>query len=160
MGTHFRGPPAQVDALDAYIKLMRAADSVTTRAHAILPPGLTLSQFGVLEALLHCGPLCQSELATKLLKSGGNITLVVDNLERGGWVRRERDQRDRRFITVLLTTKGRSFIQRLFPKIAESIAQQFSSLSTEEQATLGALCRKVGKGSCASASAPTASRSA
>lgn len=147
MGTHFRGSPAQVAALDAYIKLMRAADSATARAHAVLPAGLTISQFGVLEALLHRGPLCQSELATKLLKSGGNITLVVDNLERGGWVRRERDRRDRRFITVSLTPKGRTFIQRLFPKVAESITRQFSLLSSEEQSALAALCRKVGKGS-------------
>ena len=51
MGTHHQGPKSEVLALDAYIKLMRAADSVTARAHLVLPPGVTLTQFAALEAL-------------------------------------------------------------------------------------------------------------
>jgi MarR family 2-MHQ and catechol resistance regulon transcriptional repressor len=74
MGTHYQGTQAETDALNAYIKLMRAAESVTARAHNVLPKEITLSQFGVLEALLHRGPLCQGELASKLLRSGGNVT--------------------------------------------------------------------------------------
>jgi MarR family 2-MHQ and catechol resistance regulon transcriptional repressor len=144
MGTHYQGTKAEIDALNAYIKLMRAAESVTVRAHAELPKEITLSQFGVLEALLHRGPLCQSELADKLLKSGGNLTLIVDNLEKAGLVTRERDRNDRRFITVSLTAKGRSFISELFPKVAASITRELSTLSPAEQFTLGWLCKKVG----------------
>jgi len=144
MGTHYQGTKAETDALNAYIKLMRAAESVTARAHSVLPKEITLSQFGVLEALLHRGPLCQSELAGKLLKSGGNITLIVDNLEKAGYVSRERDQDDRRFITVSLTPRGKAFIADLFPKVAASITREFSALSSAEQFTLGWLCKKVG----------------
>jgi len=127
MGTHHQGPKSEVLALDAYIKLMRSADSVTSRAHLVLPPGVTLTQFAALEALYHLGPLFQSELAAKLLKSGGNLTLVVDNLERDGLVSRTRDPADRRYVKVELTPKGRRFIGTLFPKVAKSIAQNSPS---------------------------------
>lgn len=146
MGTHFKGTKAEIDALNAYIKLMRAAESVTTRAHAVLPKDVTLAQFGALEALLHCGPLSQSELAGKLLKSGGNITLIVDNLEKAGHVVRERSSEDRRFVTVSLTDSGRAFITDLFPKVAASITRELGALSSAEQFTLGWLCKKAGLG--------------
>lgn len=145
MGTHYRGTKAETDALDAYIKLMRAAESVTVRAHAVLPKEITLSQFGVLETLLHRGPLYQSELAAKLLKSGGNLTLIVDNLEKLALVKRERDEKDRRFVTVSLTDKGREFIAELFPKVAANLTREFAALSSAEQFTLGWLCKKVGR---------------
>ena len=102
MGTHHQGSKSEILALDAYIKLMRAADSITARAHLVLPDGVTLTQFAALEALYHLGPLFQSELAAKLLKSGGNLTLVVDNLERDGFVSRTRDAADRRSSGAML----------------------------------------------------------
>jgi len=156
MGTHHRGAKAEIDALNAYIKLMRAAESVTSRAHAVLPKGLTLSQFGVLEVLLHRGSLCQSDLAGKLLKSGGNITFVVDNLEKTGHVVRERNPKDRRFVTVSLTSSGRTFITDLFPKVAASITRELAALSSAEQFTLGWLCKKAGLGGSAAVSKPLA----
>jgi MarR family transcriptional regulator, 2-MHQ and catechol-resistance regulon repressor len=144
MGTHYQGSKEETDALNAYIKLMRAAETLTTRSHAVLPKNLTISQFGALEALLHRGPMCQSELAAKLLKSGGNITLVVDNLVKAGFVTRQRDEQDRRFITVSLTDKGRAFITELFPKVVANITREFGVLSSAEQFTLGWLCKKLG----------------
>lgn len=138
--------PAETLALDAYIKLMRASESVTVRSHTALPKGLTLAQFGVLEALLHRGPLCSSELAGKLLKSAGNLTLVIDNLERDGHVKRERDPGDRRFVTIHLTPQGRKFIADLFPAIAAGITREFAALTAAEQAMLGELCKKLGRG--------------
>jgi MarR family 2-MHQ and catechol resistance regulon transcriptional repressor len=146
MGTHHQGAKPEVLALDAYIKLMRAADSVTARAHLSLPDGLTLTQFAALEALYHLGPLYQSELATKLLKSGGNLTLVVDNLERDGFVTRTRDAADRRFVKVDLTPKGRRFIGTLFPKIAASLTQEFGVLSSRDQLALARICKRLGVG--------------
>jgi MarR family 2-MHQ and catechol resistance regulon transcriptional repressor len=146
MGTHYQGTKAETDALNAYIKLMRASDSVTARVHAVLPAGLTISQFGTLETLLHRGPMCQSDLASKLLMSGGNITLVVSNLEKSGWIARERDAKDRRFITVALTDQGRAFISSLFPRVAAAITKELGVLTTAEQFTLGWLCKKLGLG--------------
>lgn len=144
MDSHYQGTKAEVEALGAYVKLMRAAESVTVRAHAVLPKGITIAQFGVLEALFHRGPLCQGALAGKLLRSGGNVTLIVDNLKKSGLVSRERNPDDRRFITVSLTEKGRAFIAEVFPRVAASITRELSALSSAEQFTLGWLCRKVG----------------
>ena len=151
MNNRYRGSKADIEALNAYVKLMRASESITVRAHAILPKEITMPQFGALEALLHCGPLSQSELAGKLLKSGGNITLIVDNLEKAGHVVRERSSEDRRFVTVSLTDSGRAFITDLFPQVAASITRELGALSSAEQFTLGWLCKKAGLG------APTAS---
>ncbi len=87
MGTHYDGSESEVKTLNAFIKLMRASESINNRLNRHLAEqDLTVSQFGVLEALLHLGPLNQKSLAEKLLKSGGNITLVIDNLEKSGWV--------------------------------------------------------------------------
>jgi len=146
MPTHYRGKPEQVAALDAYIKLMRAADSVTARLQPVMGSvGLTFGQFGTLDALLHLGPLCQRDLGHKLLRSSGNTTVVVNTLVQRGLVRRARRRDDRRFITVTLTDKGRQLIERLFPRHVALIVREMSLLSRREQAELGRLCRLIGR---------------
>ncbi len=133
-------------ALGTYIKLMRCVSVLDAGVHRPLKgAGLTSSQFGVLEALLHLGPMCQKELGRKLLLSGGNITTVVTNLERRGLVQRTRDPRDRRFITVELTASGHGLVVDLFPEHAETITRMLAALSPEEQDQLGCLCRKLGR---------------
>ena len=144
MGTRHRGSIEEINALNAFIKLQRASESVATRVHAVLPEGLTITQFGVLEALHHIGPLCQGELAEKLLRSGGNLTLVVDNLEKGGYVLRERDPAARRFVVVKLTDKGQAFISEIFPRILANVTREMAALSSTELLDLGRLCKKVG----------------
>ena len=144
MGTRHQGAIEEINALNAFIKLQRSAESVSTRIHAVLPDGLTITQFGVLEALHHLGPLCQSELAEKLLKSGGNLTLVVDNLEKACFVLRARDASDRRFVVVRLTEKGSVFIDALFPKVVANVTREMRALSSTELADLGRLCKKIG----------------
>ncbi len=144
MGTRHRGSIEEINALNTFIKLQRAAESVSARVHALLPEGLTVTQFGVLESLHHIGPLCQGELAEKLLRSGGNLTLVVDNLEKAGLVVRERDPADRRFVVVKLTPKGSAFIAEIFPRVAANITREMNRLSSTELLDLGRLCKKVG----------------
>lgn len=147
MGTRHRGPADEVRALDLFIKLMRAAESVATRVHrAVAEADLTVSQFGVLEAVFHLGPMCQKELGTKLLKSGGNITMVVGNLERRGLVRRTRNPENRKYVTVSLTDAGRSLIARVFPRHVAEVVREVSVLSAAEQAALAALLRTLGRG--------------
>jgi len=146
MGTRYLGTTAEITALDAYIKLVRATESVSQRIHRHLETHkLTITQFGVLEILLHLGAMHQRELAEKLLKSGGNITLVIDNLEKRQLVKRDREIGDRRCISVSLTPKGKELISDIFPAHVEAIAGQMSVLSLEEQAELGRLCKKLGK---------------
>lgn len=144
MGTRHRGSIEEINALNAFIKLQRAAESVSVRVHAVLPESLTITQFGVLDALHHIGPLCQGELAEKLLKSGGNLTLVVDNLEKAGYVLRERDPADRRFVVVRLTEKGQAFIATVFPKILANVTREMAALSGTELSDFGRLCKKIG----------------
>ena len=144
MGTRHRGPIDEINALNTFIKLQRAAESVSTRVHSVLPDELTITQFGVLEALHHIGPLCQGELAEKLLRSSGNLTLVVDNLEKADYVLRERDPADRRFVVVRLTDKGQSFINEIFPRILANVTREMAALSSTELLDLGRLCKKVG----------------
>ncbi|HLO14612.1 MAG TPA: MarR family transcriptional regulator, partial [Anaerolineales bacterium] len=145
MGTAYLGNEQEVRALNAYIKLMRAAETVTSRLNRNLASAdLTVSQFGVLEALHHKGALCQRDIAAKILKSTGNITMVIDNLEKHGLVRRERGAEDRRYITIILTEKGTQLIAELFPRHAAAITDEMGVLTEEEQAELGRLCRKLG----------------
>jgi MarR family transcriptional regulator, 2-MHQ and catechol-resistance regulon repressor len=144
MGTRYRGTNEEINALNAFIKLQRAAESVSTRVHGVLPDGLTVTQFGVLEALHHIGPLCQGELAEKLLRSGGNLTLVVNNLEKAGHVVRERDPADRRFVVVKLTEQGEAFIARLLPQVIANVTREMTRLSSTELLDLGRLCKKIG----------------
>jgi MarR family 2-MHQ and catechol resistance regulon transcriptional repressor len=110
--------------------------------------GLTPSQFGVLEALHHLGPMCQGELAHKILKSSGNITMVVDNLEKRGLVERQRLGDDRRFVKVHLTPQGQTLIAQVLPLHVGMVVQELSTLNHEEQDLLRRLCRKLGVGSC------------
>src|SRR5690348_6302892 len=106
----------EVSALNAYINLVRAAESVMKRAHAYVSgQGFSTTEFGVLEVLRYCGPLSQSELAAKLIKSCGAVTAVVDKLEDRQLVERRRSEDDRRVITLHLTSKGKALIERLFP---------------------------------------------
>ena len=132
-------------ALDAYTKLMRAAESVTGRTSRVMAASdLTISQFGILEALFHKGPLCQRDIATKILKSTGNITMVIDNLERRRLVRRERTSEDRRFITINLTDVGAQLIAEVFPRVLAAIVEEMGILEETEQDELGRLCRVLG----------------
>ena len=144
--THYKGKPQESRALDAYVKLMRAADSVTARVNRQLDAaGLTISQFGVLEALYHLGPLVLSDLARKILKTSGNLTMVVDNLEKRALAERCPDPADRRFRRVSITPRGRKLIAGIFPAPAREITQAQSPLTPPEQETLASLCRKLGR---------------
>ena len=145
MGTHYQGTQLEKDALEVYIKLSRAAETVENRINCHLKDyGLTWSQFGVLEALFHLGPLHPQELAAKILKSRGNLTLVVDNLVKRGLVTRERDEGDRRYVTICLTGDGRQLIGDIFPQHVRQVVETIGMLSPEEQQQLAALCRKLG----------------
>ncbi|MGB0036573.1 MAG: MarR family transcriptional regulator [Candidatus Acidiferrales bacterium] len=146
MPTHFKGRKETIRALNAYINFARASDSLFSRMSAqIESRGLTLGQFGVLEALLHLGPMSQRTLGEKLLRSGGNVTLVVDNLEKRGWVQRERQKDDRRMIVIHLTSEGRRLIARVFPEHAKAIAKEMNRLEPSEQEALRRISRKLGR---------------
>jgi len=145
MPTHYSGTPQEILALNTFIKLTRSVNSLMSRLSQRGALGeLTVSQFGVLEALYHLGPMCQNELATKILKSSGNMTMVIDNLEKNHLVSRRRNLDDRRMITIHLTEAGEQLIQQVLPAQVAAITAEMSALTPEEQQNLGDLCRKLG----------------
>jgi MarR family transcriptional regulator, 2-MHQ and catechol-resistance regulon repressor len=133
------------DALDAYVKLLRASRAVLARVEPRLAAsGLTTTQFGVLEAILHKGPLSQRDLSLKVLTSPGNMTDLVDKLEARGLVRRVRQKADRRAVRVELTAAGMALIEPLFAAHAGDIDTAMAGLDGAELRELGALLRKLG----------------
>ena len=147
MATHFSGTPAETRTLDTFIKLTRCTNALLARlAERETIDDLTYSQFAVLEALYHLGSMTQGEVSTKVLKSGSNMTTVIDNLERDGLVRRERDAKDRRVIHVHLTEAGQSKLDAVLPGHIAALVEEFSILSVSEMETLGNICKKLGKG--------------
>lgn len=124
-------------ALKTYVKLMRASETITSRVHKHLSSlGLTVSQFGVLEAIYHLGPLSQRDVGHKILRSSGNITMVIDNLEKRRLVRRERDASDRRISIVHLTGEGEKLIRKIFPSHAALITNELSVINATDQINL------------------------
>jgi MarR family 2-MHQ and catechol resistance regulon transcriptional repressor len=145
MPTHYRGTQAERRALDAYIKLMRATNSVTTHLERQLAAyDLTENQFGALEMLYHLGPTQQGTLSRKLFTTKGNVTALTDRLERLGFITRSRDDQDRRAVTVSLTDAGRTLVERILPGHVAEIVRLMDALEIEEQVQLGALCKKLG----------------
>lgn len=133
-------------ALSTFTKFMRAYNSLRQRLEPVLADlGVTPTQFGVLEALLHLGPLNQRDLGEKLLTSKGNLSVVIDNLERDGLVERRAPEHDRRERLIHLTPAGERFVREIFPKQAEAIARELGRLTAAELKQLGDLCRKLGR---------------
>jgi len=145
VGTKYRGTPAEVRALDAYIKVMRAAGTLKARMERRLHEyGLSETQFGVLEILLHLGPLPPSELSRKQFSSCANITLVVDNLERDGLVKREPSKTDRRSTTVSITPAGRERVRAALASEVAEVTRELGELTASEQRVIGELAKKLG----------------
>ncbi len=145
----FIGSKKHILALNTFIKLIRSTNGVCNDVHDHFLSELTVSQFGIMEALYHLGPMSQKKLASKILKSPGNITTIINNLERNKLVKREVNNEDRRYYTIHLTYNGRLMIERIFPAHADIVLDRFSVLTETEQSILGELLKKL--------SAPTTS---
>lgn len=132
-------------ALSTWVKLARAFTSFNKKSiDSIREFGLTQPQFSVIEVLGHLGPLKVGEICGKMLASGGNMTLVLDNVEKLGYVERIHSKEDRRAILVQLTSKGKLLFEDVFVKHAEQLTKCMSVLSADEQKTLGDLLKKLG----------------
>jgi len=132
-------------ALGMWVKLARAHDTFAKKTDEdIRSYGLTTPQFGVLECLGHLGPMTLGELCKKQLVSGGNMTVVVDNLEKEGLVERIPSKEDRRSIHVRLTAKGKKLFDEIFMKHAQCVSSLAGTLSEKEQEELACLLKKLG----------------
>lgn len=130
--------------LKTLIALSRTTNNVHKREYkTIKEGGLTVSQFSVLEVLYHKGDLKVAEIIDKTLSTGGNMTVVIENLVKDGLVTRYKDPEDKRINFISITKKGKDIIDEIFPKHIENINEIFSSLTIEEKQSLIGLLKKL-----------------
>ena len=146
MGSKYKGTEEEKQSLNSFIKLFRSYETVSKLVRENLSKQhLTISQFGVLESLYHLGPMCQNDLASKILKSGGNLTIVIDNLVKKKMLRRVKKPEDRRYYLIHLTKQGEELISNYFSEHVSFIQRIMSPLNMTEQKELEFLLRKLGK---------------
>ncbi len=107
--------------------------------------GLSMMQFFVLEALYHKGDLCVKDIKEITNATGGNLTVVIKNLERDGLIDRVEDPADRRRLALSLTDQGRELIKELFEKHVVHLAELTSVLTTDEKQELIRIMKKLGR---------------
>jgi MarR family 2-MHQ and catechol resistance regulon transcriptional repressor len=130
-----------------FLVLSRATRAVEARALAsIAGTGLCASDFGVLEALLHKGPLPVNTLGKKVLLTSGSMTAAVDRLVTRRLVARTDDPNDRRVRVVALTPEGRRLIKSAFARHASDLDEVVSVLTQTERSALLSLLRTLGQG--------------
>lgn len=145
MSTHYQGSDREKLVLDTWIKFSRANNTLnTTMRRNVEDQGLTMSQFGVLEILLHLGPLSVKEISGKLLLTTSNLVTVIDNLVKQGLVKREPCSHDRRSIIIHLSEKGTKVIGPIFRKHLDELLNCFSVLNNQQLNTLGSLSKDLG----------------
>jgi MarR family 2-MHQ and catechol resistance regulon transcriptional repressor len=143
-------PPAldrkQDTALKLLVVMARAFNAVTefVGKEDMEQHGITPTEFGILEALYHKGPLLLGEVQRKILVTSGGITYLVDRLVEKGLVKREQCPEDRRARYAVLTPAGQTLIKKIFPAHAARIEQAMSALTQAEQREATALLRKLG----------------
>ena len=132
-------------ALSLWVKLARAAATFSQlTGKDIEGYGLTQPQFSVVESLGHLGPLTIGEISKKMLVTNGCVTVIIDNLERDGLVERIRGTKDRRVVSVALTSRGTALFKRIFHQHARRVTELAAVLTEDEQHQLSALLRKLG----------------
>ncbi|HEM3726542.1 TPA: MarR family transcriptional regulator [Streptococcus suis] len=130
-------------ALHSLVVFRRAANTISkSELETIKKYGLTVCQFGVMEALYNKGNLRIQDLIDKLLSTSGNMTVVIKNMIRDGYVYKTSDTSDRRASLIALTEKGRQMIESILPEHYDHVGKIFSVLSSEEQDLLATILKK------------------
>ncbi len=128
-----------------WIVLARAYEAMANYVEQrVAAEGLCLSDFEVLELLLHKGPMTMSGIGEKVLLANASMTSVIDRLDGRGFVARKSDEKDRRVRMIELTTRGRAFISELYPRHAEDLESVMQVLDNAERDQLKALLKKLG----------------
>jgi MarR family 2-MHQ and catechol resistance regulon transcriptional repressor len=140
-----------------WVILARAYGSLAAYVEAcIAAEGICLSDFMVLEVLLHKGPMSISGIGEKVLLANASMTAAMDRLERRGWIERHSSETDRRSKTVALTPSGREFIAELYARHERDIEAVTSVLTEREKDQMRSSLKKLG---LAAAEATTRRRS-
>lgn len=140
------GPSTDLSGVHLWLILMKAYRAVAQfDARSIADSGLGISDFAVLEILLHKGVLPVNTIGRNVMLTSGSITTAVDRLEKKEYVVRQACPEDRRVTYVALTPAGRTLIQRVFRTHAGKLETVFEPLSIAERSTLATLLKKLGK---------------
>lgn len=132
-------------ALRLWVILSRAHSAIAAHASAdVARHGLTLAEFGILEALYHRGPMLLGEVQRRILVSSGGITFLVDRLTAKGLVERRTCEADRRARYAALTPAGSELVARIFPEHAALLTQVMEGLSVDDQGTAADMMRAMG----------------
>ena len=149
--TRPQGSAAEIAAADAdpslqlWVVLARAFRAIQDHAAAdAARHGLTLAEFGILEALWHKGRLLLGELGHTILVSSGGITFLVDRLEKRGLVAREECEEDRRARYAVLTREGAKLVQRIFPEHAARLQEVLGGLDDDAKRQVAAQLKQLG----------------
>jgi MarR family 2-MHQ and catechol resistance regulon transcriptional repressor len=137
------GPVPGIHLWLLMMKAHRALAAVAERS--IADTGMCFSDFAVLEAVLHKGPLPVNTLAPIVHLTSGSMTTAVDRLVSRGLVRRAADPSDRRARVVHLTPQGRELIEQIFAEHSADMEEAAAALTASERETLARLLRKLGK---------------
>src|SRR5438552_7687733 len=130
----------------AWLVMMKAMQAITRYALANLEEtGLGLSDFAVLESLLHKGPLPVNVIGPKVNLTPGSISVAVDRLVAKGLVSRAESSQDRRVRIVALTPRGKSVITPIFRAHAATMEKVFSGLSRDEMRQLERQLKRIGR---------------
>jgi MarR family 2-MHQ and catechol resistance regulon transcriptional repressor len=133
-------------SLKLWVVLSRAMNAVQAHAQAdIARHGLTIMEFGVMEALYHKGPLLLGEVQRKILVTCGGVTYLIDRLVEKGLVERRRCDRDRRAYYAALTPDGETMIAEIFPQHAAAIDRALGGLDEAEKEQATHLLRALGR---------------
>ena len=135
----------QASGVHLWLVLWKAMHAVEAHAlKSIASQPICGSDFAVLEALLHKGPLPVNVIGRKVLLTSGSITAAVDRLEAQGLVERRAHASDRRARVVHLTVEGKRLIQGVFAEHERDMERAASALSATERATIVRLLKKLG----------------
>ncbi|MEL1134462.1 MarR family transcriptional regulator [Desulfitobacterium sp. THU1] len=126
------------------IALSRATQAVHRRSAVIFKEGdMTLAQFAVLEALYHKGDMTIYQIIESVLSTSGNMTVIINNLEKENLIQRHANPKDKRSFLIAITEKGKDKIETTFPKHLQDLKNCFSIYTEEEKDQLVSLLRKI-----------------
>jgi MarR family 2-MHQ and catechol resistance regulon transcriptional repressor len=141
-----KGNHNKPNAAQLWIVLARCHRAVSALVeHSIADLGLCLSDFMVLEALLHKGPLTISDIQAKVLLASGSMTAAVDRLAKRSLLVRKTTSVDRRARILELTAEGRLMIDRAFKEHSQDLNRVMSVLDSDEKEQLYAGLKKLGR---------------
>lgn len=133
-------------SMKTVVRLEKTALKITSKTVSYLSEhNLTFNQFKVLEVLYHRGDLNIGSITKLTMSTPGNITVVVKNLKRDGWITSIKDPNDNRASILTITQKGKEVIENVFPNHSKNLHKAFEILSDTELDTLYTLLNKVYK---------------